>query len=89
MMVIPAIFVLSRKSREVKCKWSNCVPWWVPEIVSGETPDSAAVFHTLFSGTVTLLLAVKSVCRNEKSACAIAACFLTLETDHLTHSVTA
>lgn len=26
------------------------VPWWVPKIVDGETPDGSAVLHTVFSG---------------------------------------
>lgn len=67
-------------------KWSNCVPWWVPEVVDGETPDGTAVFHTKFSGIVTLLLAIR-VSAEMTNAYAIAACFFTSETDHLTHSV--
>lgn len=26
------------------------VPWWVPKVADGETPDGAAVLHTVFSG---------------------------------------
>jgi len=44
---------------KLSCKLSSGVPQWLLEVVVGETPDNAAVFHPPFSAVTTLLLAVR------------------------------
>lgn len=35
------------------------MPCWVPGAAVGDSPDATVVFHTAFSGIVTLLLAIR------------------------------